>query len=207
MKVNKEVYQKHVKAFGPGKTVFREKDPGNEMYVIIEGKVEIRKSTSSSASRTLIVLGKGDIFGEMAIIEKKKRSATAVTVTGTKLLVLNQDLFDVALGKNPDFARKMIRILSERLRRANTALQQSLMTSRQSMVQAGLAQYAVEYGESTFKGKRLNVDQFLDWASDRIGIDDAEIRSVLKSLLDKGVLEPSAKGGEELIFNPEKVIS
>ena len=206
MRVDKQVYRKHVKAFGPGKTIFREKDPGSEMYVVIDGKVEIRKSTSSSASRTLIVLGKGDIFGEMAIIEGKKRSATAVTLSSTTLLVLNEALFDITLEKNPDFARKMIRILSERLRRANTALQQSLMTSRQSMVKAALAQYAVEYGESTFKGKRLNVEQFLDWARDRIGIDSAEIRGVLKILLDKGILEPSAKGGEEVLFNPENVI-
>ena len=142
MRVNKETYEKHVRAFGPGKTIFLEKDPGSEMYVIIAGQVEIRKATSSSSSKTLIVLGKGDIFGEMAIIEKKRRSATAVSVANTNLLVLDENLFEVTLDKNPDFARKMIRVLSERLRRANSALQASLMTSRQSMVLAGLVQYA-----------------------------------------------------------------
>ena len=48
MRVNKEVFAKHVKLFSPGKTIFEEGDKGNEMYVIIQGEVEIRKNTSSS---------------------------------------------------------------------------------------------------------------------------------------------------------------
>ncbi len=129
MRVNKGMYEKHVKAFDAGNLIFKELDPGHEMYIIIEGKVEIRKTTSPTSSKTLIVLGQGDIFGEMAIIDKKRRSATAMSIADTKLLVLNDHLFEATLERNPDFARKMILIISERLRRANAAIQQSLVTN------------------------------------------------------------------------------
>ena len=149
MRVSKEIYANHVREFSEGSVIFKEGDHGNEMFVIIQGDVEISKITSASSSKTLIVLGKGDIFGEMAIIEKKRRSATATAVSKIRLLVLNETLFDSTLNGNPDFARKMIRILSERLRRTNSALQDSIVTNKQNQLLEGLIKYADEFGDST----------------------------------------------------------
>ena len=202
MRVNRGLYERHVRVFGRGNVIFKESDPGYEMYVIIEGKVEIRKATSPTSSTTLIVLGKGDIFGEMAIIDKKKRSASAMTVIDTKVLVLNDHLFDAMLERNPDFARKMIRILSERLRRANGAIQESLVTNREHHVINGLTKYLEEFGTSTFKGKRLNLEEFLGWACVHIGISEKDIRPVLVDLVKRGVLKPSARSKEDVIFKP-----
>lgn len=202
MRVNKGMYEKHVKTFGAGNLIFKELDPGHEMYVIIEGKVEIRKTTSPTSSKTLIVLGQGDIFGEMAIIDKKRRSATAMSVADTKLLVLNDHLFEATLERNPDFAKKMILILSERLRRANAAIQQSLITNLEHHVLNGVVQYAEEYGVATFKGKRLDREEFLKWACLHIGIIEDEIRPVLDLFLKKGILKASARSPDEVIFKP-----
>jgi CRP/FNR family cyclic AMP-dependent transcriptional regulator len=202
MKVNRSLYERHVRVFRPGDVIFKELDPGYEMYVIIDGKVEIRKVTSPTSSKTLIVLGKGDIFGEMAIIDKKKRSATAMAVADTRVLVLNDHLFEATLERNPDFARKMILILSERLRRANAAIQQSLVSNREHHVMNGLVQYSEEFGTATFKGKRINLEEFLDWACVHIGISEKDIRPVLDDLLQREVLKTSARGKEDVIFKP-----
>jgi CRP-like cAMP-binding protein len=204
MRVTKGTFNRHVKEFGPGEIIFKETDPGREMYVIISGKVEIQKSTTRTASKTLTVLGSGDIFGEMAIIDKKKRSATAVTLEPTKLLVLDETLFEATLERNPDFARKMIRILSERLRRTNAALQNSLGVAREHHIMNGLVQYSQEFGVSTFKGKRFHIQAFLDWASHHIGINEEDIRPTLEDFMKRGVLKPSARGGEEVLFKAPK---
>jgi CRP-like cAMP-binding protein len=200
MRVSREVYEQHVKNYGPGQTIFEEGDAGTEMYVIVEGKIEIRKSTSGSSSKILVVLEKGDIFGEMAIIEKKKRSASATTKEAARLLVLNEDLFESTLEKNPDFASKIIRILSERLRRMNAVLQNVLSTNRQNQVLTGLVEYTKEFGTSTFKGPRIHMGQFLDWARQNLGLHEDEMRTILQSFMKRGVLTPSARGGEEVIF-------
>jgi len=89
MKIDKLMYTKYLKEFKAGRTIFSEGDSGGEMYIIIQGAVEIRKSTTVSTTKTLIVLQKGDIFGEMSIIENKPRSATAITTIPTKLLCMN----------------------------------------------------------------------------------------------------------------------
>ena len=132
MKVTRDVYHKHVRGYAAGETIFREHTAGKEMFVIIDGRVEISKSTSGGSSKTLIELSNGHIFGEMALVEKKTRSATARAVSATRLLVMDEALFQKTLDGNADFARKMIRILSERLRRANNLLQNVLAGNRQN---------------------------------------------------------------------------
>jgi len=202
MRVSRQIYDKHVREFAAGDTIFREGDAGSEMFVVIAGDVEISKTTSATSSKTLIVLGKGDIFGEMAVIEKKRRSATATAVSDTRLLVLNEALFEQTLDQNPDFARKMIRILSERLRRTNAALQESIITNKQKQILESLSQYVEENGTPTFKGKRFNMERFVDWACRHTGIGEKEIRGVLQGFLKKEILEQSAAGKDEALFTP-----
>ncbi len=206
MKIKRDTYNKHVKTFESGAMIFNEGDSGNEMYVIIGGSVEIQKSTSSSSSKTLITLNSGDIFGEMALIENKKRSASAIATTNTKLLVLNEHLFDSMLGENPDFARKMIKMLSERLRRTNTTLQNVLGTNRQNQVYEGLVQYVKKFGVDTYKGKRINIKNFITWTSQHLGLNVFDIKKVINNyFIKKGLLKPSALGNEEYLVNSIKI--
>lgn len=204
MKVKKELFEKHVKSFEPGAAIFNEGDKGEELYVVIEGEVEIRKSTFRSSAKTLITLGSGDIFGEMAIIEKKSRSATAIATKQTKLLVINEALYDNIIDTNPDFARKMIRILSERLRRANTILKGLMTTNREKMIFKELKLYANEHGTPTFKGLRVNEEQFIDWACKHIGVGEKALKNLLFNLEKKKIITASAVGTKEFILSAEQ---
>ncbi len=206
MRINKATYNNHVKSFEAGSVIFNEGDTGEEMYVIIAGTVEIQKSTSGSSSKTLITLHAGDIFGEMAIIENKGRSATALTSEKTKLLVLNEYLFDTMLGENPDFARKMIKMLSERLRRTNLTLQNVLGTNIQNQVYHGLIQYVKKFGVDTYKGKRINISNFIKWTSQHLGITASDIESIVNEFfIKKRILKPSALGKGEYLVSSIKI--
>ncbi len=66
----------------------------------------------------------------------------------------------------------------------------------------GVVQYAEESGVATFKGKRLNREEFLKWACVHIGIVEDEIRPVLDLFLKKGILKASARSPDEVIFKP-----
>ena len=200
MRIPKETYAQYVRTYDPGEVVFREGDQGAEMYLIVEGEVEIRKGTSGSAAKTLVSLHKGDLFGEMALIDHKLRSASAVTSSDTKLLALNAQLFDSMIEQNPDFSRKMIRILAKRVRSTNQIIQTVLSSNRENQIMRGIAEYAAEHGTSTFKGQRLNVEEFLRWASERLGISRSDIRKAMQKLQARGVLDALAKGEGEAIL-------
>jgi CRP/FNR family cyclic AMP-dependent transcriptional regulator len=123
VKIDKTTYSRNVQSLGNHEMIFREGDPGKHMYVILDGAVEIRKRTGEKSSRTMITLKKGDIFGEMAVVEGKPRSATAIAATDCRLLRLDEEAFYDLVLKNPDFAVKMIKTLSSRLRSADTLIE------------------------------------------------------------------------------------
>ena len=74
------MFDKFGKVFQPNEILFCEYEPGNDFFLIKEGKVKITKTVGSSV-KTLDVLESGDILGEMAILEEQPRSATAIAVT------------------------------------------------------------------------------------------------------------------------------
>ncbi len=201
MKIDKLMYTKYLKEFKAGQTIFSEGDSGDEMYIIIQGSVEIRKSTTVSTTKTLIVLQKGDIFGEMSIIENKPRSATAITTMPTKLLCMNEDLFESVLKKNSDFAGKIIKMLAERLRKTNAIIKNIMSTNKQNQIHMGLYQYAEAHGTSTYKGYRVNIEQFVEWAADHLGIPPQETNSILDSLEKRKLIKVSALGKHEVIIH------
>jgi len=204
MKIDKSTFEQHVRFFDQGAVIFRENDEGTDMYIIIQGVVEIRKSTGSSSSKVLTTLQKGDMFGEMAIIEKQPRSASAVAVQPTRVLMLNEKLYDNMVGTNPDFARKMNKVLSERIRRADAIIQTILTTNRQNQLWTGLVQYAKEKGVSTFKGSRVSISEFTSWAVAHLGLVEKDVQSILAQLLKRGLVAYSARGKEEILIEPKE---
>jgi CRP/FNR family cyclic AMP-dependent transcriptional regulator len=200
MKIDKNTFDSHVRFFGQGAVIFRENEEGTEMFIIIQGQVEIRKATGTSSTKILTTLHSGDMFGEMAVIEKQSRSATAVAVQPTKVLVLNEKLYDSMVGTNPDFARKMNRVLSERIRRADAIIQNIMTTNRQNQLWSGLVQYARERGVSTFKGSRINVSEFTTWAVAHIGISEKDVQTLLAQLIKREFISFSARGRDEILI-------
>ena len=205
MKIEKNLFQRYVKAFEPGQVIFKEGEQGSEMFIIIQGEVEIRKRTSMETARTLSTFKPGDVFGEMAIIEKKPRSATAIATKASRMLVMNEPLFLAMIERNPDFARKMILVLSERIRKSNLLIQTLTSTNRENQILAGLRQYATEKGTATFKGHRVKVADFLEWAKSHLGLDEKEITAVVQEFQRRGVVGRSALGREEVIVDLQKV--
>ena len=200
MKIDKSTFEQHVRFFDQGAVIFKENDEGNDMFIIIQGIVEIRKSTGQSSSKILTTLQKGDMFGEMAIIEKQPRSASAVAVQPTRVLVLNEKLYENMIGSNPDFARKMNKVLSERIRRADAIIQNIMTTNRQNQLWTGLNQYASEKGVATFKGHRVRIEDFTTWAVQHLGMSDKDVQGILAQLLKREVIAYSARGKEDILI-------
>ncbi len=109
-------------AFQAGETIFTQDELGTEMYIVLEGEVEIVKRIGEEA-HTLSRLEKGDFFGEMSVLESIARTADAIAKTDVKVLVINGSRFDEMLRKNPEIAVRIIRKYSKRLREANTLLE------------------------------------------------------------------------------------
>ena len=95
------------RVFEDGEIVFEEGSTGRDMYVIQSGEVEIIKGTGDAAF-VLAVLGRGEIFGEMALIDEKPRSATVVSITPCKLALIHKKEFDMLTEERSELAYHMM---------------------------------------------------------------------------------------------------
>lgn len=100
-----------VQLYPAGQVIFEEGQPGVEMYVIIDGVVDILLE-----GRLVSHLQAGQIFGEMALVDERPRSASAVAATDCKILPVNQARFAALVKQQPDFATHVMRIMSVRMR-------------------------------------------------------------------------------------------
>jgi CRP/FNR family transcriptional regulator, cyclic AMP receptor protein len=102
----------NVQAFQATTTIFAEGAPGDVMYVVLEGEVELRVR-----SDVLEVAGPGAIIGEMALIDAKPRSATAQAKSDCRLAPVDERRFLFLVHEHPLFALHVMRVLTDRLRR------------------------------------------------------------------------------------------
>jgi CRP/FNR family transcriptional regulator, cyclic AMP receptor protein len=95
-----------------GKVLTREGEPGREFFVVVDGRAR-----ATLGSRTRVdPLGPGSSFGEMSLLDQGPRSATVEAETDMRLLVLDSRSFSALISEVPSVARKVLRVMAERLR-------------------------------------------------------------------------------------------
>ena len=103
-----------VVAFEAGQVVFNEGEPGDVMYAVVEGAVDITRNGMVIESLT-----DGDIFGELALVDDSPRNASAVVTKPSRLARVDQKQFTFLVHEHPTFALTVMAVLADRLRRAN----------------------------------------------------------------------------------------
>jgi len=111
------------RSVGKDVAIFYAGDPADAVFIVARGKVKIVVTSSDGREFILTVLGAGQVFGEMALIEEAPRSASVITATAVELVVISRDEFHHLLATEPRISRKLLAILSRRLRRANTKME------------------------------------------------------------------------------------
>jgi CRP/FNR family cyclic AMP-dependent transcriptional regulator len=111
--------EKCINEFEVGDVIFEEGSTGRELFVVLDGRIDIVKK--NGASKTVIVtLSKGEFFGEMAVIDGSARSATAVSAAPkTRVMRINHARFVYLVSQQPAFALMVMDALSKRLRASN----------------------------------------------------------------------------------------
>jgi CRP-like cAMP-binding protein len=127
MSAEEALFQRFGKDIPKGTLLFREGDPGKEMYVIQSGRIAISKKVRD-VEKVLAVLGPGEFFGEMAIISNKPRNASASVEEEARLLVIDPKTFEAMIRGNSEIAVRMIKKLAERLSDADAQIENLLLS-------------------------------------------------------------------------------
>lgn len=109
-----------------GSKVFEHGDVGDKLYLILEGKIRISREVAGMGEEALAVLGPGQVFGEMALLDESPRSADARVHERCRLLSISKDAFDDLLFMDKELAYEVlwatVRLLATRLRETNDKL-------------------------------------------------------------------------------------
>lgn len=173
------LFSKFGREFPTGTVLFREGDPGKEMYVIQSGKITVSKKVRD-VEKVLGTLGQGEFVGEMAIISNKPRSATASVAEEAKLLVIDSRTFEAMVRANAEIAVRMIKKLTERLQEADRQIENLLLADPTSRVVHYLIHQAQARGVEP--SENLHIDLSVKDLPPLLGLREEQIRDTLIKL-------------------------
>src|SRR3954452_4393531 len=141
-----------------GHVVFNEGDAGDRLFVVLDGKVKISRTASDGRENLLSVLGPGEMFGELSLFDPGPRTATATTVTQSRLASLDHDDLRPLLLERPEVSVHLLQALAQRLRRTNEAMVDLVFTDVPGRVAKALLALAEKFGHDESDGLRVRHD-------------------------------------------------
>jgi CRP/FNR family transcriptional regulator, cyclic AMP receptor protein len=150
---------RHV-SFPRRRRVFVEGQPGDELYIILAGKVKIHYGTADGRETLLAVLGPADMFGELALFDPGPRTSTVTAVTEVHAVTMDRRALRSWIAERPEIAERLLRVLARRLRRTDDTLCDLIFTDVPGRVAKQLLDLATRFG--TPDGDALRVDHDLN---------------------------------------------
>lgn len=194
------VFEKYGKKFKEGEIIFNEGEPAREMFIIKKGKVKIFKKIGD-IEKTLAILSDGEFFGEMALIENKPRSASALALTDCELISITGDMLDTMMKRNPEIGIKMVKKLSERLRETNTQIETLIIKDKEMKIVYTLLKECDEKGEPIVGGIKIPVT--IEKLASLTEIPHEEIEEIITRLSKKEIV---TKGEGYFVTKDRKIL-
>src|SRR4249920_4141305 len=175
-----QLFARFGKTCEAGEVLFREGEQGAHMLVLQSGTVRITKN-GRTGEKTLAVLGPGEFFGEMSILNAKPRNATAVVETRAKVLVIDARTFEHMVIGNAEIAVRLIKKLARRLDSANELIDVLMHRDPKARVILGLSRQADMIGRPREDGAVVVPITKADLAEE-VGLDVSEVDEVIARL-------------------------
>jgi CRP-like cAMP-binding protein len=173
--------------------LFHEGDPGDRLYVVIDGKIKLTRAAADGRENLLSVLGPGEMFGELSLFDPGPRNATGTAVADTVLVGLGNDDLDAWLRGRPDVARQLLRALARRLRRTNEALADLVFSDVPGRVAKALLDLSERFGRPTEDGLRVSHDLTQEELAQLVGASRETVNKALADFASRGWLRLEAR--------------
>lgn len=178
------LYEKYGHTIKAGTEIFREGQTGDQMYIIQSGTVRISKEFDGKR-HVLAELGKGEFFGEMAIVSRMERTATVTAVTDVSLLAFDRAGFQSMIEKNAKIAMNVIDKLCRRLAEANAQIQHFFRKNEESLVALDLYNRFIDKREGE---PVLARDRVVKEISLNLEIPAQTVQSIIDDLTEREIV-------------------
>jgi CRP/FNR family transcriptional regulator/CRP/FNR family cyclic AMP-dependent transcriptional regulator len=173
------------RTFRQGEVIFHRDDPGQVLYIIKEGKVKICLISPDGQEISLVVFGKSEYFGELALLDGRPRSADAIALEKVECLALQRSDFQNAIMKHPKIAIRVIEVLCERLRRTDQQVEDLIFLDVYGRVAKKLLELSESHGAKVASGIQIDMRLTQQELASMVGASRESVNKVLGYFTDK----------------------
>ena len=189
-----------MRQFGKGELIILAEEEGDALFVIEEGQVKVSLIHEDGREVIFSFLGPGEVFGELALLDGKPRSANVVASAPTRLLMLRRAGFLHLLAATPQIAVSLLEELAARLRRTDQQVEGLALFNVASRLAKTLLRLALERGVETTEGLALQDQLTHQQLANMTGSTRETVSRVLKQLEDQGYI---ARHGQQILILKE----
>ncbi len=182
--------------------ILMEDEVGGALFIIVKGKVKVTRTSNDGREVILNILTDSDIFGEMALLDGKTRSATVTAMEDSEIFIIQRNQFLEFLKEHPEISIALMQELSKRLRTADMQIKSLSLKDAEGKVATVILQLANDIGkikQGIVEIDKLPLQQDL---ANMAGTSRETISRTLHSFAKKGLIE--LEGSKLRIFNYEK---
>ena len=188
------------KRFRKDDVIFHEKEAGDSLFIILHGRVKVAIFGDDGKEVTLSMLGEGDFFGDLSLLDQEPRSATVIAEEDCELLSLQRDDFMRALEQDAGMSASLIQVLAARLRKANHQISTLALLDVYGRVARVIQELAEEEGKRLKDGRVVvRRPTHMDIAH-RIGSSRETVTRMMRDLEENGHIEMQ---GREIFLRPD----
>jgi CRP-like cAMP-binding protein len=186
-----------------GDVLFAEGDPGDRMYVILEGKVKLGQTSGDGRESLLAVLGPGEMFGELSLFDPGPRTSTATALTDAVVLGLGHPQLRPWLAGRPEVAEALLQALARRLRRTNEAMADLVFSDVPGRVAKALMDLGEKFGTVTPEGLMVTHDMTQEELAQLVGASRETVNKALADFAQRGWIRLESR--QVLILDVERL--
>ena len=177
-----------VQDFGTDEVIFSKGDPGASFYAILLGRVGISTVSEDGREILLNILEAGQVFGEVALLDGKRRTASAVAMQPTRLLTARRKDFMPFLERHPKLCIRLMTVLCSRLRWTSDIIEDTMFLDIPHRLAKRLMTLADGYGTDTAQGLKLGIRLSQEELGHMLGATRESINKGLRALQHRGAI-------------------
>lgn len=182
--------------------IFREGEPADLMFLIESGRVKLSIASPTGQELLIAVVGRGNLFGELALIDRGPRAMTAFAMEESRVYALPGDVFWTLIENRPAFTRRLLELMARRMRRADQTSQDLVFCDAPTRLARRLLELAEEHGEPVGAGAiRIAVKLIQDEIAQMVGVSRESANRLIASFAGRGWIDWN--DGRPVLLNVE----
>ena len=175
--------------YQPRQVVLRKGDPAIQIYVILSGRLKAITAGGEGKQAALSIMGPGEVFGEVALLDGEPRSATISALEPCELLIIQRNDFFHFLERNPSAAIELLKVLARRLRRLSERFEDSAFLEIEPRLAKQLCRLAERYGRRQEGGVFIDLKLSQQELGDLVGATRESVNKQLRAWTSEGLVE------------------